>query len=166
MSARIASSSRPSASTSSGVRWVYSLMSLVAMSDLLDVECAVAGSGGNSGLNSVALAVFVSVADVANVSRFEREHAALADPHPAPERHLDAHLLTGFQQRGGAVDLDRLVGAREGDGAALAALVGSRDDEALHVEVVLLHACVGPHLLEGVQHRGRTTRPGGSVLPV
>ena len=70
------------------------------------------------------------------------------------------------KQRGGAVDFDGLVGQREGDGAALAALVRSRDDEALHVEVVLWHPGVFPHRLDGVEHRRRTARPGRAVLPV
>src|SRR6478735_135808 len=143
MSVLMESNSRASSSTSSGVRWAYLLMSVMAMQSLLNVDRAVAGRRRDTGLDSVAGAVFGTGPEVADVTGFQWQHAGLADAHAAAERHLDTHLLAGLQQRRGAVRLGRLVRECKRDRTALAALVGARDDEALHVELLVGHIRVG-----------------------
>src|SRR6476620_1820952 len=92
-SARIASSSRPSCSTSSSVRWVYSLTSAMAMRCLLvvsDVEGAVAHGRGHAGLHLfVGLAELVAVAQVPDGAGDEGDGAGVADAHPAAVGHPD-----------------------------------------------------------------------------
>src|SRR4051794_28069117 len=109
MSVRIASSSRANSSTSSSVRCAYCLMSVIAMS-LLDVEGAVAGGRGDARVYPVALSVLIAGPEITSVPCLNRQHARLADTHPATERHLDADLLAGLQKRSRAVYFDALVG--------------------------------------------------------
>src|SRR5690606_12148646 len=106
-SVRMASSSRPSCSTSSSLRWVYSLTSEMAMACLpsglwrLDVERAVADGGGDAGLDGfVGLAELVAVAQVADRARDEGDRAGVADAHAAAVRHADAGLLARLEDRG------------------------------------------------------------------
>src|SRR5690349_19245184 len=92
ISLRMASSSRPSCSTSSSVRWVYSLTSEIAMvapyrrwSDCKrggwlrsDVERALADSGGDTGLDLlVRLVELLAVAQVAHRSGDQRQRAGV-----------------------------------------------------------------------------------------
>ena len=58
-----------------------------------------------------------------------------------------------------------LIGDREGDRAALAAFVGSRDNEPLHVQGIP-QTRFAPYLLDCVEHGGRTARPCGPVLEI
>src|ERR1700727_495500 len=102
MSARIASSSRPNASTSSSLRCAYSFTSVIAISSSSDLERAVAGCRGDARLDSVAFTVFGPGPEVAHVPGLEWKHAGLADAHPASERHLNAYLFSSFQKRSGA----------------------------------------------------------------
>ena len=78
----------------------------------------------------------VAGAQVAGGAGRQGQHAALADAHPAAERHLHAGVLAGLQQGGRAVDGDALAGPGEGDGAALPAGAVERDGEALQVQGV------------------------------
>src|SRR6478672_7604448 len=117
-SARMASSSRPSCSTSSALRWVYSATSAMAMSDPLlevgldvglgvglDVERAVTDGGGDAGLHLlVGLSVLVAVAQVADRPRDQGDRAGVADAHAAAVGHPDTGLLAGLEEGGGAVD--------------------------------------------------------------
>src|SRR5512145_279694 len=97
MSARIWSSSRPSASTSSSVRWVYSLTSEMAMCRSLDVEGAVTGGDRHAGLDGlVGLEVLLAAAQVSDPAGDHRERAGVADAHPAAVRHADPCLLSGL----------------------------------------------------------------------
>src|SRR4051812_30462542 len=75
MSRRIWSSSRPIASTSASVRWANCLMSVTAtqrspfridVGQDSDAEDAVAGRGGDAGLDAVAFDVYVAIAQVAD----------------------------------------------------------------------------------------------------
>src|SRR4051812_16887655 len=93
ISLRMASSSRPSCSTSSSVRWVYSLTSEMAMGVLSvtvaevraceprsrgrsDVERALADGGGDAGLHGlVRLPELVAVAKVADLPRDQGQRA-------------------------------------------------------------------------------------------
>src|SRR6478672_1528446 len=146
-SARMASSSRPSCSTSSVLRWVYSATSAMAMSDPLldvglgvglDVERAVTDGGGDAGLHLlVGLSVLVAVAQVADRARDQGDRAGVADAHAAAVGHPDACLLAGLEDGGGAVDLDLLAGVAEGQRPALAALSPELEGEALDVQPVL-----------------------------
>ena len=176
ISARIASSSRPSCSTSSSVRWVYSLTSAMAM---------VAPFGGSSSracgqMSSVQspTAAVTQVwtgslgSDVSSPLRRSRtvpldegERAGVADAHPAAVGHADAGLLAGLQDGGGAVGLDGLVGVAEGDRAALAAVAAELEGEPLEVQRVL-EAGLLPVLLDRVEHRRRAAGPGLALLPV
>src|SRR3954469_24484586 len=94
ISARMASSSRPICSTSSSVRWVYSLTSEMAIRFLSVIECRertsgvsrsdVEGAGahrsGDAGLHLfVGLGVLVAVAQVADPAVDEGERAGVAD---------------------------------------------------------------------------------------
>ena len=134
---------------------------------LLDLDGAVAGCRGDAGLNSVALAVLGSRTGNRGRARI-----------PVAARRF-GRCPSGSRTASGCRPSRRPPAARwrrptsiglvrdgEGDGAALAALVGAGDDEALHVQVVLGHARVGPDLLDRVEHRGRPARPGRSLLPV
>ena len=60
----------------------------------------------------------------------------MADAHPAPEEHVDARFLAGFEQRRCAVDLDGLAADTERHGAAggITGVEGER--EPLDVQVV------------------------------
>src|SRR4051794_15448652 len=92
ISARIASSSRPSCSTSSSVRWVYSFTSAIAMraapGRFSDVEGALADGGGDTGLHGlVRRAELVPVAQVADLARDHRDRAGVADAHAAAVGH-------------------------------------------------------------------------------
>src|SRR4051795_7407683 len=136
ISVRIASSSRPSSSTSSEVRWAYCPTSLIAMA-LLDVERAGPDRDADAGLDTVVLlVVLVAVAQVAHGAVDEGERAGVADAHPATEGHADADRLAGLEARGGAVDLHRLLRVLECDGAALAAVPGDLQREALEAQRV------------------------------
>jgi hypothetical protein len=64
----------------------------------LDLDGAIAGCRGDARVDSVALAVLISGPEVADVPRFQRQDACLADAHPAAEWHLDADFLAGFQK--------------------------------------------------------------------
>src|SRR6478609_3625971 len=155
MSARIASSSRPSSSTSSSLRWVYSLTSAIAMLLLLvrgsDVEREVTGCCSDTGLDGLVRARgLVPAAQVTHGALDEGDRAGVADAHPAAVGHPDAGFLTGFH---------------DGDGAALGPVTAELEGEPLQVEAVLETRFL-PVLLGGVEHRGRATGPGLPVLPV
>ena len=131
MSRRIASSSRPIASTSASVRWANCLISVMAMRAPLvrvgwcgsDAEDAVAGGGRDAGLDSVALAVDVAVAQVAHVCRRPVVRRR-SGRFPSGIRTASATptLLAGLEQGRRAVDVGGVAGLREGDGAALTAV--------------------------------------------
>src|SRR5690606_32527075 len=101
-------------------------------------ERAVADGGGDAGLDGlVGVAVLVAVAQVAHLSREQRERAGVADAHPAAVGHADAGLLAGLEHSGGAVGVDRPAGVLERDRPALAALTAELEREPLEVQVVL-----------------------------
>jgi hypothetical protein len=68
------------------------------MSFSLNLEGAIAGCRGDASLNAIAFAVFGAGPEVAYVPGLQPKHAGLADPHAAPERHLDANLFACFQK--------------------------------------------------------------------
>lgn len=103
----------------------------------LQFQCAIARSSGNARLDAVALAVFLTGTKVDHMPCRQRDNARLADTHPAAERHLNADVLTGFEQAGRAVDGGLLVRFGEGDGATCTGGVGARDLEPLQVKPVL-----------------------------
>jgi hypothetical protein len=107
--------------------------------------------------------VLIAGSEVADVPRFHRQNARLADAHPAAERHLKPTFSPASKSE--VAPSDSLVGNRKGDRATLAALVGTGDGEPLHVQVVSQPGVV-PHLLDGVQHHGRTACPRRPILPV
>src|SRR6476646_6695349 len=114
ISSRIASSSRPSSSTSSSLRWVYSLTSAIAMLLLLvrgsDVEREVTGCCSDTGLDGLVRARgLVPAAQVTHGALDEGDRAGVADAHPAAVGHPDAGFLTGFHDGGGAVGLGGLA---------------------------------------------------------
>src|SRR3954451_13383353 len=165
ISVRIASSSRPSSSTSSGVRWAYWVTSLIAMA-LLDVERAGPDRDADAGLDTVVLlVVLVAVAQVAHGALDEGERARVADAHPAAEGHADADRLARLEAGGGAVDLDGPLRVLERDRPALAAVAGDLQGEALEVQGV---PEVGPLpvLLDRVEHRRGAAGPRVALAPV
>src|SRR3954452_4677973 len=180
---RIASSSRPSCSTSSSVRWVYSLTSEMAMDTSFlagverrtlpasaglmssDVQGAVADGGGDAGLHGlVRLPELVAAAQVADRALDQTQGAGVADAHPATEGHPDAGLLTGLQDRGGAVGIDRLPGVLERDRATLTVAL-EIEREPFQVQLVA-NPGVLEVLLDGVEHRAGTAGPGLALAPV
>src|SRR4051794_37639022 len=151
MSARMASSSQPICSTSSSVRWVYSLTSEMAIRFLSVIECRERASGvsrsdvegagahrsGDAGLHLfVGLGVLVAVAQVADPAVDEGERAGVADAHPAAVRHAHAGGLARLEDGRRAVGLDGLPGRAEGDRAALATFAAQLEGEPLQVEPV------------------------------
>src|ERR1035441_4499034 len=105
MSRRIASNSRPSASTSVSLRWANVATSEIAMCASFDLEYAVTGGCGDAGLDFGVLLVLRAIAEVLHHALFQRDDAGVADAHPAAEWHLDAGGLSRFEQCGGAVDV-------------------------------------------------------------
>src|SRR3954471_11008272 len=173
MSRRIWSSSRPIASMSASVRWANCLMSVTATqrspfridaAQGSDAEDAVAGRGGDAGLDAVAFDVYGAIAQVADGAGDQRDDAGLADTHPASERHLHADLLAGLEQRRRAVDLGGATTCAESNGAAFAANTVELDREPLHVQLAGQVMRV-PHPLGGVEHRRRAARPGLAFDP-
>src|SRR6478735_5637808 len=163
---RIASSSMPSCSMSSGVRWAVGFTGFLVMaviSSLLVVEVARPGGRVDAGLDAYAAGPGLTgdrdgegaVAQVAHRALLHRHDAPHADPHPATTGHQDARALGGVEDRGGAVGVDdRAVG--EGDGAAALPVLGSRDgrgSEAFGGQDELAPDVV---LLERVEESGRT----------
>src|SRR5512139_568061 len=137
MSSRIWSSSRPSVSTSSSVRWVYSLTSEMAMGRSLDVEGAVTGGDRHACLDGlVRFEVLLTASQVADPSGVHGQRAGVADAHAAAVGHADAGLLAGLEERGRPVDLDRLARVAEGDRAALRPAALEAQREPLEVETV------------------------------
>src|SRR6478735_4175298 len=149
---RIASSSTPICSTSSGVRcpiglWVF-FCRTVMVTPLVRgsgglwnrsvVDDAGAGGCGDAGLDRDALALGLaggggrdgSGAQVAHGSLAQGQDAAEADAHAAPGRHEDAGGLGGVEDGGGAVGVDGRARAGEVDRAALA------DDEGRGAELL------------------------------
>src|SRR5829696_10216045 len=64
----------------------------------LDLQSAVARSGGYAGVDAITWTVLIAGAEITDMSVLQGQHAGLADAHPAAERHLDADLLAGFQK--------------------------------------------------------------------
>src|SRR6478735_2021281 len=131
---RIASSSMPSCSMSSGVRCAVGFTGFFVMaviSSLLVVDVARPGGRVDAGLDRYAAGAGLpryggrdgAVAQVAHGALLQRDHAAHADAHPAAAGHQDAGLLGGVQDRGGTVGLEGGA-VLERDGAALAGLDG------------------------------------------
>src|SRR6478735_426708 len=160
---RIASSSMPSCSTSSGVRCAVGFtgfLVMVVISSLLVVEVARAGGRVDAGLDAYAAGSGLAgdcdgegaVAQVAHRTLLHRDDAAHADAHPAAAGHQDAGALRGVQDRGGAVGLDDRA-AGEGDRAAFTGHHGHRTEplggEGQAAPVVVL--------LERVQEARRPT---------
>src|SRR3954447_18940076 len=185
MSRRIWSSSCPIASMSASVRWANCLMSVTATQGLRsvlvsvrsswsgarrcrdgsDAEHAVAGRGGDAGLDAVAFDVYGAVAQVADGAGHQRDDAGLTDAHAASERHLHADLLACLEQGRRTVDLGRATTRTEGDGAAFAAGTVELGGEPLHVQLAGQVMRV-PHPFGGVEHRRRAARPGLAFDPV
>src|SRR3954471_16786092 len=130
-----------------------------------DAENTVAGGCGDARLDSVALDMNGAVAQVSHRPRNQRHDAGLADPHPATERHLHAHLLARLEQGGRTVHLRGAATRTESDSASFAAGTVELDGEPLHVQLAGQMLRV-PHLLGGVEHRRWTTPPGFTFDPV
>src|SRR3954467_15373563 len=136
---RMVSSSLPMISMSSADRWAIGFWdffcSAVTVRLLFSgrsvVDVAGAGGGAHAGLDEDAVAGRgggdLAVAQVADGALAERQHAAVADAHPAAARQEPPGVLVGAQDRGGAVGLERAPRLGEGDRAALA---GDQDPRA------------------------------------
>src|SRR3712207_4900473 len=118
-SCRIASSSTPIYSMSSGVRWamgwssffwmaVTGLLGSDRVGSVVDVACA--GGGVDAGLDADTVARHgggdLSGAEVGDRALAQRQDAAVADAHPAAARHQHPRLLGGVEDRRGPVGLD------------------------------------------------------------
>src|SRR3954466_6672693 len=123
-----------------------------------DAENTVAGGCGDARLDSVALDMNGAAAQVSHRPRNQRHDAGLADPHPATERHLDAHLLARLEKGRRTVHLGGSTTRTESDSAPFAAGTVELNGEALHVQLAGQMPRL-PHLLGGVEHRRRTTDP-------
>src|SRR6478735_1384350 len=99
-SSRIASSSRPSSSICSAVRWAVGSM---AVNVFLPFDVAGARCGGHTGLDEDARLGRgdLAGAQVADGAGPERGDAAETDAHTAPGGHEHAGLLADVQQRRG-----------------------------------------------------------------
>src|SRR3954452_17965430 len=128
-------------------------------------ENTVAGGCGDTRLDSVALDMDGAVAQVSHRPRNQRHDAGLADPDPATEGHLHAHLLARLEQGGRTVPLGGAATRTESDSAAFAAGTVELDGEPLHVQLAgqMLRL---PHLLGGVEHRRWATHPRLTFDPV
>src|SRR6478735_8905947 len=171
---RIASSSMPSCSMSSGVRCAVGLtgffvMTVISVPFVSVVDVARAGGRVDAGLDGYAAGAGLAghrdgqraVAQVADGTRPQRQHAAHADAHPAAAGHQDAGVLGGVEDRGGTVGLEGGA-VLERDGAALAGLDGHRAVPP-GVERQATAVVVG---LEGVEQAGGPAgvrRPLGQV---
>src|SRR5690349_20225930 len=89
----------------------------------LDPDSAGAGLAGHGGGE-------LTGAQIADDAFSHRQHALVADAHPAAARHQDPRLLRLLEDRPAAVALDVDAGLLEGHGAALAGHHG-RDLELL-----------------------------------
>src|SRR3954449_10823389 len=170
---RMVSSSLPMISMSSAERWAIGFSGFfcrtvtvrLLFSGRSVVDVAGAGGGAHAGLDEDAVTGRrggdLAVAQVADGALAQRQHAAVADAHPAAARHEQARVLGGVQDRGRAVGLQRRAGLREGDGAALAGHEDCRS-EALGVEP-LGDAGRRPVRLQRLQHPDRPARPGGAL---
>src|SRR3954471_991361 len=176
---RMVSSSLPMISMSSAERWAigfsgFFCRAVTVPAPLLGavvrsvVDVAGAGGSADAGLDQDAVPRGgdgqLAVAQVAHGALPQRQHAAVADAHPAPAGHEDAGLLGGVEDRRGAVRLERGAGPREGDGAALSGHQDGRA-EALGVDPVG-DARRGPVVLQGLEHSHRPARPRGALDPV
>src|SRR5690349_18331919 len=110
---RMASSSMPSISMSSGVRcaiWLSGFLVIIVMAGSPPspsvVEAALAGRRVDAGLDLDAAALVGhgrgdgAGAQVTHAALLERQHAAEADAHPAAARHQDAGRLGRVEDRG------------------------------------------------------------------
>src|SRR3954465_11046199 len=167
---RMVSSSLPMISTSSAERWAIGLSgffctAVTVVSRWSVVDVAGAGGGAHAGLDEDAVTGRrggdLAVAQVAHGALAQRQHAAVADAHPAAARHEQARVLGGVQDRGRAVGLQRRAGLRERHRAALAGHENRRA-EALGVEP-LGDAGRLPVRLQRLQHPDRPTGPGGTL---
>src|SRR3954451_3444866 len=128
---RMVSSSLPMISMSSADRWAIGFWDFfcnavtvrLLFSGRSVVDVAGAGGGAHAGLDEDAVTGRrggdLAVAQVADGALPQRQHAAVADAHPAAARHEHARLLGGVQDRCRAVRLGRGAGLRERHRAAL-----------------------------------------------
>src|SRR3712207_4989027 len=128
---RMVSSSLPSSSMSSAVRWAIGLslffwpavMSGSSVSGRLVADVAGAGGGGHAGLDEDAVPGRgdgqLPVAQVAHGALAQRQHAAVANAHAAAAGHEHARVLGCVEDRRGAVGLERRAVLRERHRAAL-----------------------------------------------
>src|SRR5256885_5163323 len=121
----------------------------------------------DAGADALALlARHVAVAQVADPSGGELAHARVADALATAERQVEALLLTGYEDRSGAVALRLAVALQELDRAALALLdVADLRLEALEAELVADTRRL-PLLLHRVDHLGRAREEGLALAPV
>src|SRR4051794_15267724 len=178
-SARMASSSRPSSSTSSVVRWVYSFTSAMAMRvsfrrvvskldhrEVSDVELAVTDWHGDAGLDVlVGVGVLRAVAQVAHLAGDHGHRAGVADAGAAAVRHAHTDPLSRLEHGGGTVDVSGLAGVAERDRAALAAVAIEVEREPLEVQLDLQPGPL-PELLGRIKHRAGTAGPHLTLTPV
>ena len=135
---------------------------------LLDLECAVAGCGGDAGLE------FGRPRRVRCPDRKSRtwpDSSGRTQVWQMPIRQPNGIWMPTFSPASRSEVAPStsigLVGDRERDGAALAALVGAGDDEPLHVQVVLGTSGVGPTPSRPCRasRAGRTPRWAGPSSP-
>src|ERR1700734_990004 len=103
MSRRMASNSRPIASTSVSLRWANVATSEIAICASLDLEYAVTGGRGNARLDPGVLLILRAIAQVLHHAFLQWHDAGVADAHAAAEGHLDPGGRAGFEQCGGPV---------------------------------------------------------------
>ena len=136
-----------------------------AISDVCDLlasrqACNPRGSA-DAGLHTLAFHVFDAGAQVADSALVDHDHAALADAHPATERHQHALVLAGLQQGGRAVDGRGLPTAAERHLPTLRTRRAAFEGETFDVQVA--GAPASANVRSKLQEPGRTTGPG---LPV
>src|SRR5687768_6386478 len=167
---RISSSSLPSSSMSSAVRWAMGLVGFFCRAvmgrSLSVVDVAGAGGGADTGLDEDAVTRRrggeLAVAQVAHGALAQRQHAAEADAHPASARHEHAGLLGGVEDGLVAARLDDGAGLAEGQGAALAGH-DDRRAEPLEVQRQTLRGVVGLERLEQAGRPAGVRRAVGDV---
>ena len=153
-----------------GFFWIVVISFSFGVGDRVSVEVARPGGRVDAGLDSDRRRSRsrrdgggeLAGAQVANDALAHRQHALVADAHPAAARHQDAGVLGLLQDRAAAVALDVDAGAVEGDRAALAGDEG-RDPELLGEQRQPALLVVGRDRVEQATRAAGERRPLGQV---
>src|SRR5829696_8980357 len=138
-SSRMASSSRPMSSRSSGVRCSRNVVLMGWSPGLLEVDLDGARRGGDARANHLVIGVLdVARAQIAHRAGAQAPDARVADAHATAVRQQRSRLLAGHQQRRRPVRLKLLAAREEADTAAVPAdaRCGGDGPEALKVQTL------------------------------